>query len=321
MERKTTIPTCSSWGCVVSQHLNFLLFCLIKLISLNILFHRPLLRQLDVATLKLSHVIAECFDVEAQRFIRDLIGCCTFKMTVFGRDTQQRLHIRLFFKTQHGDSYICLNNVLCEQKYAQFREPSHDLIPVHLKSATFWNALSDSPVQSTREDEIKAHTLGISDYARALEKEKNRKLQESFDSSAFDSPTKSLSPSPWSTSESPSDRVRGRGSRMISSYFSPRDSSPGLMALEQSKSPNIVDLLAQQLKSTTPQTDRPFTPAAAVSVGRGYCRSSSTQPFEAGKFKVQLILKSCLILLDFFFCISGSKNVAGQSSKITHMPG
>ena len=228
----------------------------------------------------------EFFDAGAQNFIRDLINCCNvFKMTVFGQDQQQRLHIRLFFKGRNSeDPYICLNSVLCEESYAKSKEPSVELKPVILQSSTcFWETLTDTSAELTRNDKIKIHAIGIADYAQALEKEKIKKLQELSNKSEFNSPLKSSSLSPASSFNSPSNLVRGRGSAIGSSYFNSRDISPRLMPSEASNSLNDLELFAHQVKSTLPPTADPCRSTNSVFIGRGYHRSPKSHHVQPGE--------------------------------------
>ena len=238
-------------------------------------------------------------------------------MTVFGQDSQQRLHIRLFFKSNTSglkDPYTCLNTILCEEKFALLKQPSADLKPVNLQSATcFWETLSDSSVPLSRENEIQLHTLGIADYAQALEKETNRRQQELGNSSASSSPSKS-SVSSTSPFNSPSNQMRCRGLAISSSYSKSRKNSPGHCALKTSSQ---SELLVQRGRTVPPPTISPGVPTNFISVGRASNRllmSHHTQPSKYGCILFYTTLTLC--------CILGLiRNSVTEMLRSTHMSG
>ena len=147
---------------------------------INFLYFRPVSKKLNPSTLRLTHTVVESFDEVATTFISDLINCCSdFKMTVFGQDQSLRLHVRLFFKAKDAESFFCLNDVLCEEKYAKNREPSSDIHCLKIQPGTdYWATLAVLPSQLAVEDEIRTHALGISDYAKAFDQERQKKLSE-----------------------------------------------------------------------------------------------------------------------------------------------
>ena len=66
-------------------------------------------------------------------------------MTVVGVDRAHYLHIRLYFKLPGRSEYFCLNDTLCEKKFAE-SNISEDLEPVQF-DPLFWENLPRLPFQ------------------------------------------------------------------------------------------------------------------------------------------------------------------------------